>query len=300
MGQTVVKALSLVAIIALGYLCKRIGVVRREHFAVLTRIVLRVTLPCALVTNFNGFQLPGQLAWLIVIGLATILIQEMAGLLVTRGKPIEHRAFAWLNIGTFNLGAFALPYIGGMLGPQATIYSTLFDIGDTVQAAGIGYGVGVSMANGHASPLRIARKMFSSVLFDTYLFLLLMAVFHIVLPGPILEFTSTVGASNTFLTMFMIGVGLEIKLPGGKYKAAAYYLSIRYLISAVIATICWFLPFPREVRVVLVMVLFAPIAAMTPAFTAEAGGDVELSTFMNSVSILIAIVAVPVIAITLS
>jgi predicted permease len=71
-------------------------------------------------------------------------------------------------------------------------------------------------------------------------------------------------------------------------------LAVRYLFSIVAAVACWFLlPLPVDARMVVVMLLFAPIASMMPVFTERAGLDVELSALMNSVSIVVAIVVMP-------
>jgi ACR3 family arsenite efflux pump ArsB len=68
----------------------------------------------------------------------------------------------------------------------------------------------------------------------------------------------------------------------------------------VAAVACWYLlPFPVEARLVVVMILFAPIASMMPVFTGRARLDVELSAFMNSVSIVIGIIAMPTIYLAL-
>ena len=53
MNDVVVKALVLVLIIALGFGVKRLGWVRASDFGVFSRVVLGVTLPCALATSFN-------------------------------------------------------------------------------------------------------------------------------------------------------------------------------------------------------------------------------------------------------
>ncbi|MFZ2371348.1 MAG: hypothetical protein WAV96_01015, partial [Trichococcus flocculiformis] len=54
-----------------------------------------------------------------------------------------------------------------------------------------------------------------------------------------------------------------------------------------------FLPVSMVVKTILCMLFFSPIASMATGFTDEAGGDVEASAFMNSVSILIGIFAMP-------
>lgn len=51
-------------------------------------------------------------------------------------------------------------------------------------------------------------------------------------------------------------------------------------------------PLPAEARMVLVMLVSSPIAAMIVGFTGKAGLDVELCAFMTSVS-LVGIVAMP-------
>jgi hypothetical protein len=54
----------------------------------------------------------------------------------------------------------------------------------------------------------------------------------------------------------------------------------------------WYLlPFALEVRQALVLLAFSPIAAAVPPFTAELKADVGLSSAINSVAILVGIVA---------
>lgn len=101
------------------------------------------------------------------------------------------------------------------------------------------------------------------------------------------------GAANTSLAMLMIGIGLELRMEPGPSRAAARLLALRYGLCAVMAVAAWRLPLPRATALVLVIVLFAPIAAMTAGFTDEVGGDVELSTLMTSPSILVGIVTLP-------
>ena len=62
----------------------------------------------------------------------------------------------------------------------------------------------------------------------------------------------------------------------------------------------FFLPVPVEVKVPICLLLCAPVAAMEAGFTAEAGLDVEASALITSVSVLIAIVAMPIMATVLT
>ena len=143
------------------------------------------------------------------------------------------------------------------------------------------------------------RAMFSSVIFDVYLALVVMKLLDLRLPDPVIAFTSTVGQANTFLAMLMIGIGLEIRMERHQTRKAVRYLGLRYLLVGLMAVAIWFSPLPQDWRLMLAIVLFAPIAAMAPGFTEEIGGDVQLSTFMTSASIIIGIVAMPLLLLAL-
>ena len=59
-------------------------------------------------------------------------------------------------------------------------------------------------------------------------------------------------------------------------------------------------PIDHGVKVAISLLLAAPLAAMMSAFTAEAGLDVEASAFITSASVVVAIVAMPLIMVGLA
>lgn len=302
MVDILVKALSLVAIIAVGQFLKRMGWASAADFPLLSRIVLGVTLPCALLTSFNDYHLDHALLGLVALGLAVTVVQQAIGYLLALRRGRREQAFAVVNSGSYNIGAFSTPYLSGIIGPHAMIYSTLFDIGGAVAAAGVGYGWGMTLASepGTHRPRDLVRTLAGSPVFVTYIVLLVMRLADWRLPDQVIVFTATVGAANPFLAMFMIGIGLELRLHRSKLIAAARLLCLRYGFSIAVAIACWLLlPLPGEARMVVVMLLFAPIASMIPGFTARIGGDVELSAFAASISMLVAIVAMPTIYLVL-
>ena len=298
MGEIAAKAASLILIIVIGYVIKRIGWVSAADFPKFSKIVLRITLPCALITSFNTFDITSNLLFLTAIGLLANLILQITGYLVNQRKGGIAQAFGIINLGSYNVGAFAMPYIAGLMGPQSIIFASLFDVGNSFGAAGIGYGWSRSVANEKQKTTLggFLKLMFLSPLFDTYLILLLMRLLGLQLPDEVITFTSTVGGANTFLAMLMIGIGLELGLDAHRFKLAFKYLAIRYGFSLIFSILTvLFLPVSMVVKTILCMLFFSPIASMATGFTDEAGGDVETSAFMNSVSILIGIFALPLV-----
>ena len=298
MGEIAAKAASLILIIVIGYVIKRIGWVNAEDFPKFSKIVLRITLPCALITSFNTFDITSNLLFLTAIGLLANLILQITGYLVNQRKGGIAQAFGIINLGSYNVGAFAMPYIAGLMGPQSIIFASLFDVGNSFGAAGIGYGWSRSVADEKQKTTLggFLKLMFLSPLFDTYLILLLMRLLGLQLPDEVITFTSTVGGANTFLAMLMIGIGLELGVDAHRFKLAFKYLAIRYGFSLIFSILTvLFLPVSMVVKTILCMLFFSPIASMATGFTDEAGGDVETSAFMNSVSILIGIFALPLV-----
>jgi len=295
--DVVVKAAPLGAIIALGYTIKRVGWVRSEDFVPFSVVALRVTLPCAVAVSMNSFDLQPSLFVLPVLGLAVSLVLQGLGYAVGARGGRPARAFGVLNLGAFNIGLFAIPYVSTFVGPDAIAYAVMFDIGNAIGAAGIAYGWGLTLANGQGrvSASGLARMVFSSPVLIVYLLLVGMRLLDLHLPGPVLAFAQTVGSANTFLAMLMIGIGLEVVLARHKYARALGLLGVRYAVAALFCVAVWFLPgLDPSVRVVVCMLAWAPIGAMVVAFTGEAGLDVETSAFMTSLSVLVAIVAMPV------
>lgn len=302
MLEIVTRALALVAILGVGLGVKRLGWVSKDDFGLFSRLVLGITLPCALLTSFNDYRLEVALLGLTALGLAITLAQQGIGYALAARRGRREQAFAVLNSGSYNIGAFATPYLSGFMGPQAMIYSTLFDIGNAFAAAGVGYGWGMALSGdpGAHRWRDTVRTLGRSPVFVTYLALLAMRLLDLRLPDPVITFTSIVGAANPFLAMLMIGIGLELRLHRSKYVAAARHLAVRYAFSALAGWACWtLLPLPVEARLVVVMLLFAPIAAMMAGFTGQAKLDVELSAFMTSVTLVVAVVAMPLLYVTL-
>ncbi len=84
MDAILLKAGSLMLIIAIGYGIKRRGWVSASDFPIFSNIVLRITLPCALAVSFDTFVLTPALLFIAVGAFVVNLVQEVAGFLLGR------------------------------------------------------------------------------------------------------------------------------------------------------------------------------------------------------------------------
>lgn len=300
--ELLAKAGTLVAIIVLGLVVKRLGWVKESDFLTLSTIALRITLPCALATSFNTFEIrPARLS-IALVGFMIMAITAAVAFLLEVRRGSRAQALAVLNSPGVNIGLFAIPYVSTFIGPEAVLVASLFDVGNALATAGLAYVWGVSLTAERKPTIGGAiAKLFRSPVFVTYLALVTMRLLGITLPPLVIGFTSLVGGANTFVAMFMIGVGLSLTWDRRRYATAARLLAYRYATFAVLGVAMWlWAPLPAADKIVIAMLLGGPLAAMSSGFTAEAGLDVRTSTLVTSTSVLVAIVAMPTLLALLS
>ena len=291
MQEILIKAGCYIAIILLGMGLRRIGFFKAEDFSVLSKIVIKITLPASVLASTAGMEItPGLLALVGLGFLCAVTQMGIAGVL-NRKSGREQMAFEMLNMTGYNIGVFAMPFVGGFLGSTGVLTCSLFDGGSAVMTLGGSFGVASAVKDGAGFQVkRIFKALGRSVPFLTYLAVTLMNVLRIPVPGPILSCAGIIGGANAFLAMLMIGVGFQLDLDREKLGRAIRLLVVRYALAAVMALVFWFLlPFEMEVRKTLVLLSFAPIPASVPGFTAELDGDVGLSCTINSLSIICSI-----------
>lgn len=293
MEQILMKAIAFFLIIVMGYVLKKLHFFSLKDFTFVSKVVLNITLPCAVITNFEGFTLQASLLLLIPLGIGCNLLMSMLGFLVNKKGSEKEKAFGIINYSGYNIGCFALPYVQGFLGPVGVVATCLFDAGNSILCTGGTFAIASSVAGvgEKTGPSSFFARLFSSIPVDTYLIMLVLTFCNIKVPAGVLTFTQTVGGANGFLAMLMVGIGFEIHFNKEQLINILKPLMVRYAASAVLAlSFYYFLPFEEEIRRVMAIVIFAPISAVATAFTKKCGGDVELSSAINSFSIICSLI----------
>ena len=121
MTEILIRAGSFIAIVILGYLLRRIGFFKKEDFQVISKIVIRITLPAALVVSFSGQELQYSMFLLSLLSLSFALTMIALAYLLNRRYGKDAQAFAIINMSGFNIGNFVLPFAQSFLGPVAVL-----------------------------------------------------------------------------------------------------------------------------------------------------------------------------------
>lgn len=292
MLDILMRAGSFIAIIVMGYLLKRIGFFKQEDFTVLSKIVIKITLPCAIITSFAGKTIDPALLSLTFIAIGCGITYIVIGYLINRNHSREQQSFEMLNLPGYNIGTFVIPFAQSFLGALGVITVSLFDTGNAVICLGGAFSIAAMVKDGNGfSVKRIVSALVHSVPFMAYMIMLLVNLLRLQVPAFIMSFAQIGTNANAFMAMLMIGVGFKLQLSDKKQVGTIVkLLSIRYAVATVFALIFYFvLPFELEVRQALVILAVSPIGSAVPGFTEQLKGDVGLSSALNSFAMVISI-----------
>lgn len=293
MEKILIKAFAFIFIIAGGYFLKKVKFFKEDDYRIVSRIVLNLTLPGAIISSFGKFEKGGSIFLLVVLGLLCNLVMIWLGYMASRKQDNKVKALYMLNFAGYNIGTFTLPFVQNFLGTGGVITTCMFDVGNAISCTGGSYALVSSMISTTGekfSPKEFIKKLLCSVPFMTYMVMLIFASLSIKVPVLLLSVADVVGNANGFMSMLMIGLMFKIEFKYDYLKKAGVILLSRYTASAVMGIIAYtLLPVSLEVRQVLVILLFSPISAMASVYTEKCESDIGIASFSSSVSILISI-----------
>ena len=281
MTAVFVKSASFLFVILLGIVFRAIGVFGEKDHRVISNIVLKITLPAAVISSTANMTWKPELLLIPVLALVASWLLIGLGMLMSRGKEKGERVLNMLNFPGWNIGAFALPFLQSFLGAEAVMGACLFDVGNSIMCTGGTYALVSVVCGGEKPDLKsVGKKLLTSVPFVTYVTMLVLVILGVTVPQGLLDFIGPIASANPFLAMLMVGAMFRI-------EAKPEYLWSASLVLAV--AVFWLAPFSLAVRQGLAIMVFAPISVIAPAFTEKCGGDEGLASFINSLSILLGV-----------
>ncbi len=216
-------------------------------------MILNVTLPAAIILNLADMQIQMDALALILIAVIITFVQIMTAFFLTKKENDVLRQFSMYCGSGFNIGNFAIPFAQSFY-PLGIPLISLFDMGNSIMLAGgttilIEYLIGKRTV---FEPGKIILNLLRSPTFTCYLFMLLIRSFGLSLPQGVIQLVQPIGNANTFLSMFMIGLFLDFRLPKHAAATVGKILSLRYGIGLLLFLCFFFYLFPLflEARVV--------------------------------------------------
>ena len=285
METVLVKAFGFLFMIALGFVLKRMGLFSLDDSGLLSRIVLKITLPMAIISNFRGLELNRSYLLVIGVGFGVHIVAIAVVLLLTRKKSPAHKAFYIINTSGYNIGLCTLPYMSSFFAADAVALVCMFDVGNAIMCFGITFTIAMMIAKGKEgiNGKEILKTLFSSMPFVTYLVMILLCAGNIQLPEPVYTVAGMIGQANAFLAMLLIGILFEPKINQSELKDMAGVFLLRMVLGIAFALlIYYFLPIPLMYRQILAIIVFSPILSVAPIYTERCGYNRSVAAVLNS------------------
>ncbi|MEI5990707.1 AEC family transporter [Enterococcus crotali] len=292
MREILLQAIGFCFVIFLGYLMKRMGLLSKADGGMLSVIIVNITLPATVIVSLASVVVSGTLFFLLVMGIILNILVIMIGSRASKKRPVLEQKFQMYSMSGYNIGNFSLPFIQGFY-PLAVPFLLMFDIGNSVMLTG-GSTLLIDKMVGSKEETTLKKIMLSllkSAPFTAYMIMLLLRIVQIGLPVEVLGILEMVAKANGFLSMFMIGLYFELRLPKKALHLVKEVLVWRYLCGIFFALLFAFvIPLSPLLRVVLVVLSVAPMPTFSVINSVKAGMPEETVGFTSSVSILISLV----------
>ena len=301
MGDILLKSGTLIFLIVLGYVLKRLGLFKQSDSKMLANIMLYVTLPAILINAFKDFVPDIRLLVFSVVGLAANVIMSAVGWKLGKKEGPRANAMYMLCTSGYNVGSFCVPFIQ-ILFPHMVLHVVMFDVGNTIMTSGMNYSFASTLVDeGDRFTLKkLVKTLLKTFPFDLYMILFLLALLRIPIPGVVYQVADIVAGGNAVVVMLMLGILFEVNLTKTARRQVGEILGSRLIGGVLFSLLAFFLlPLPLEQRQVLVLLVFSPIGSAAPAYTAELKNDVGLASAVNSLAIVISIVIMTILMMVL-
>lgn len=300
MFSVLLRALSFTLIIIIGIIMRTSGFVPADAGESVKKFLIYITLPASIIVNFSAIEKIG-LKMLILTGLGMFanIIMIAVGAVVTGKKAKKEQALFMLCLPAFNIGAFCLPFVQSFLPSLGSVSACMFDVGNSIMCTGGTYAFVAEYTAESGSKRKgmdiksFVRRLITSPPLMAYVLMFLISLAQFQMPQTVLTLIDPMAKANTFVAMLMLGLLFHIEFKKEYIGKIACLVVMRHIFAVICAMIFYFvLPFDRIIRQTLVILCFAPMSAVAPAYTGMCGGDEGMASCANSITILCSLVTI--------
>lgn len=302
MTTILLNALSIMLVLFLALLLKKIRILHQKDGALTSKMVVYLTLPATILIGVNHTKLSNIFFILMFMGLFFNLLLVFLGKFIGRKATVEERGLYMFDLSGYNIGNFSIPFVSSFFS-AAIPFLAMFDMGNSLMVTGTTQAI-VELSSGRKKHGFILQEIFGVLFrnppFVVYIFMFILAIFGLSFPDEWLIPIRPLANANTLLSIFTIGLFMEFRLPKGKLKLVLKILTWRYLLAFILASLVYFfLPFPAIIKEILLLIFFCPMSFLHMIQAIELGNDKALAGLTISLSMFISLILMSIIVIIL-
>jgi len=294
------KILIYFSIIAIGYVVKKSKFLDENAGAVLTRIIIYITLPVIIIKAVTSTQIEPQLFSLTIFGMiSAFVILAVGWIIFTKSKLSDAtKGSLILTLCGLNLAIFAYPFAQLIWGNTGLTYMAMFDIGNALIIYTLGYSIALRYSSEAFSVKVVLRKLITFPPLLAFLTALILNFSEVKIPYVISQLFGTVGGANTFLSLITIGIYLNFKYILREIHYIILGIGAKYLTGFAVGVLLYFISkmiAPNNPMMADISLLSAvmPTPLLSLMYSVEknldpevAGGMITITVILSSVMLL--------------
>ncbi len=298
-SKVLTQVIVMFLLIAVGYICDKVGLVTRRGIKQMTDIVLLIVSPAVIIQAYNQDFNPTLaknlgIAFLYAI-ISHVVMILLSRFLFSRKNPGKYHIDRVCSIYT-NSGFMGIPLILSVLGDEGVFYGSafiaLFNIFLWTQ--------GVSAIRGHregpVKPKELAKQLLLNPGVIGILIGFLIFFTPLSLPDALGQAVGHIANLNTPLAMIIIGTYIaRANILRALKEWRIYYTSFIRLIAFPLLMIPMYLLIPSDSLVYLAnfIAMACPAAAATSMLAAKYGGDALYASKIIAISTVLSVLTIP-------
>jgi len=285
---------SLILLFALGRLARWRGWLAPPHAGRMLQLVVNVGLPAMLVATLTRTPLTSELAALPLAALFIMLVTMAVAVFTGRAMGLPRASLGAFIICSMSINdAFLFPFVLTGWGPQAFAQLALFDVGNSILQATAVFGTAAWYGGHSASVGALLRRMISFPPFWAVIVALALNLLQVPVPAVVLDTLGWAGRLILLLVILALGILFDVRLLRSTRVVGIVLLRIGLGLALAwgFVELAGLTGLPRAVVLLAGM---APIGFSVVAMANREKLDSELAASAASLTVLMALVYVPV------
>ncbi|MBY9013925.1 MAG: AEC family transporter [Candidatus Lokiarchaeota archaeon] len=286
-----------ILIIAIGYLVKKLHILKEKDGETIAKIIFNITLPAVILKFATTIKFELPLILLPIISITFGFLMAFLAFLFFRKYPSQMKGTMIMTSIGFSVGNFFFPLVEGIWGQAGMQYVTLFDAGNAFTIFFTCY----IMASIYSPKNRenevkldfkfILRKLLKSAPLLSYIIALVINFSGIIIPYFFSELIDVLARANTALALILLGIFLHFKFRKNEWISIIKVLVLRYSVGLLMGLGLFFLLPPNIFnplfRILICLSLILPVGLSVIPFSVENGYDQKFVTMIANLTIVI-------------
>lgn len=290
-------------IIALGYLGKKLNLIKEKDGEGISRIIFNFTLPSLVISTFSTIKVESSLILMPIINMIYCGLIASAALFIFRKESRKNIGELSMTSAGFNIGLFAYPLVESLWGVEGLKYFGMFDMGNAIIVFGMCFFIAsyYSSDEGKVNFRDMLIRVSKSIPLLAYMLTLAINLSGLHYPNVIVDIAKTLSKANMPLSLLLLGVYLSFTFEKIYWKNMLKVLALRYGVGLAVGIVLYMiLPFEPLFRNTVLIGVVLPISMTVIPYAVQFEYDHIFVGTLTNFTIIISFILVWIMGIAVS